>query len=86
MLEALVVGLIVLAAALYAAWALTPATVRARAARRLGAWGRLPGRSAWAAHATTALEQAAARRLDSACGNCSAAPRPAVTGQDEEKV
>jgi hypothetical protein len=86
MLEALVVGLIVLAAALYAAWALTPATVRARAARRLGAWGRLPGRSAWAASATAALEQAAARRLDSACGNCSAAPRPAVPGQDEKKA
>jgi hypothetical protein len=85
MLEALAVGLIVLAAALYAVWALTPATVRAQAARRLGAWGRRHGRNRWAARATAALERAADRRLDSACGNCSAASRPAPPGQDEIK-
>jgi hypothetical protein len=85
MLEALAVGLIVAVAAVYTAWSLTPAATRARAARRLGAWGRSPGRSAWVARATGALEQAAVRRLDSACGNCSADPRPAPPRQDEKK-
>jgi hypothetical protein len=85
MLEALAVGLIVAVAVVYTAWSLTPAATRARAARTLGAWGRGPGRSAWVALATGALERAAVRRLDSACGNCSAAPRPAPPHQDETK-
>jgi hypothetical protein len=84
MLEALAVGLIVAVAVSYTAWSLTPAATRARAARRLGAWGRAPGRSAWVARATGALEQAAVKRLDSSCGNCSADPRPAPR-QDEKK-
>jgi hypothetical protein len=83
MLEALAVGLIVAVAFSYAAWSLTPAATRARAARRLGAWGRVPGRSVWVARATDVLEQAAVKRLDSACGNCSAGPPP--SRQDEKK-
>jgi hypothetical protein len=85
MLEALAVGLIVIAAAVYTAWSLAPAATRARAARRLGAWGRMPGRTTWLVRATSAVERAAVRRLESACGNCSAAPRPAPPQQDEKK-
>jgi uncharacterized membrane protein YccC len=85
MLEVLAVGLIVAVAAVYTAWSLTPAATRARAARRLGAWGRMPGRSIWLARATGAVERAAVRRLDSACGNCSAAPQPSPPQQDEKK-
>jgi len=36
MWQAIVVGLIVLAAVLYAAWTLLPATLRLRAAQRVG--------------------------------------------------
>jgi hypothetical protein len=82
MFEALAVGLIVIAAALYAVWAITPAASRARVARRLGDWGRGPDRSSWVARVTGALERAAARRLDSACGNCSAGPRSVPPRQD----
>jgi hypothetical protein len=83
MLEALAVGLIVAVAAVYTAWSLAPAATRVRAARRLGAWGRIPGRSTWLARATGAVERAAVRRLESACGNCSAGPPP--SRQDEKK-
>jgi hypothetical protein len=85
MFEALAVGLIVIAAALYAVWSITPAASRARAARRLGDWGRSPGRSTWVARVTGALERAAARRLDSACGSCSAGPRSVPPRQDGKK-
>ena len=71
MLEALLVGLIVLAAALYATWTLLPAAVRLRIAQRVGAWGRRPGRAAWLQRASTAVEMAARKRAG-ACGDCSA--------------
>jgi hypothetical protein len=78
MWEAILVGLIVVAAALYAAWALLPATLRLRVAQRIGAWGRRPGRAAWLQRASTAVETAARRRVG-ACSDCSAvqaAPSP----------
>ena len=71
MLEAILVGLIVLAAALYATWTLLPAAVRLRLARRLGEWGRRPGRARWLQRASTAVETAARKRAG-ACSDCSA--------------
>jgi hypothetical protein len=78
MLEAILVGLIVLAAALYATWTLLPASVRLRLAGRIGAWGRSPGRAGWLQRAAAAVE-AQARRRAGACGDCRAAQpeRPA---------
>lgn len=69
--EAILVGLIVLAAALYATWTLLPAAVRRRFARRIGEWGRRPGRAGWLQRASTAVESAASRRAG-ACSDCSA--------------
>jgi hypothetical protein len=71
MWEAILVGLIVLAAALYAGWTLLPAAVRLRLAQRVGAWGRRPGRASWLQRASTAVETAARKRAG-ACGDCSA--------------
>jgi hypothetical protein len=76
--QAIVVGLIVLVATLYAAWTLLPAGLRLRLATRLGAWGRRPGRAAWLACAAGAIERRAGAR-HGACSDCSAvqaAPGP----------
>jgi len=72
MLEAILVGLIVLVAALYATWTLLPAAVRLRLAGHLGEWGRKPGRPGWLQRASTAVEAAARKRVGS-CSECSAA-------------
>jgi hypothetical protein len=71
MWEAILVSLIVLAATLYAAWRLLPASLRLRIAHRVAEWGRRPGRPAWLRRASTDLE-AAARRGTGACSDCSA--------------
>ena len=71
MWEAILVGLIVLAATLYAAWRLLPASLRLRTAHRFAEWGRRPGRPAWLQRASMAVE-AAARRGVGACSDCSA--------------
>jgi len=71
MWEAILVGLIVIVAALYATWTLLPATVRLGCARRIGAWGRRPGRAGWLQRASTAVETAARKRAG-ACSDCSA--------------
>jgi hypothetical protein len=71
MLEAILVGLIVLAAVLYATWTLLPAVVRLRLAQRLGTWGRKPGRADWLRRASMTVESAARKRAG-ACGDCSA--------------
>jgi antibiotic biosynthesis monooxygenase (ABM) superfamily enzyme len=76
--QALIVGLIVLAAAAYAVWALLPAALRLRLAQGIGAWGRKPGRAAWLTRASTAVERAARARMGG-CSDCSAvqaAPTP----------
>ena len=78
MLENLLVGAIVVAAVLYAAWALTPGPVRRSLTHRLAAWGRRPGRSSIVAQATSALEQAAAQKSGD-CSNCSAGHAPRAT-------
>lgn len=78
MLEAIVVGLIVVAAVAYAIWALVPAAVRLRAASGLNRWAGQPGRPAVLARAAAALERAARARVGG-CSDCSAvqdAPRP----------
>jgi hypothetical protein len=71
MWEAIIVGLLVLAALLYAAWRLSPASLRLRAARGIAEWGRRPGRPAWLSRSATAFE-AAARKGAGACSDCSA--------------
>jgi hypothetical protein len=78
MWQAILVGLIVIAAALYATWTLLPATVRLRIAGRIGAWGRQPGRAARLQRAAISVEAAARKRVG-ACSDCSAvqaAPKP----------
>ena len=71
MLEAILVGLIVLAAALYATWTLLPAAVRLRLAQRCGEWGRRPGGAGWLQRAAMAVESAARKRAGG-CSDCSA--------------
>jgi Family of unknown function (DUF6587) len=78
MWQVVIVGLIVVVAAAYAAWALLPAAVRLRLAEGIGAWARQPGRAGWLARAATAVERGARARLGG-CSDCSAvqaAPRP----------
>lgn len=78
MWEAILVGLIVLIATLYATWRLLPASLRLRAARQVVEWGQRPGRAAWLQRAAAAVA-AGARRGVGACSDCSAvqaAPRP----------
>ena len=71
MWEAIVVGLIVIVAALYTTWTLLPAAVRLRLALRVGDWGRRPGRAGWLQRVSTAVETAARKRAGG-CGDCSA--------------
>lgn len=71
MLERLVVGAIVVAAAVYAIWALLPLEARQRLARRLvemSGRGRWP---AWLRSGAAALDQRAGTSGDP-CANCSA--------------
>ena len=75
MLQTLLVGAIVTVAAVYAVWALVPGSTRLDLARKLGAWGRAPGRPAWIARSTSAIERTAAAR-QGGCSGCSSA-RPA---------
>jgi hypothetical protein len=70
MLQNLLVGAIVAVAVAYAIWALVPGTTRLGLARKLGAWGREPGRSAWMQGVTGAIERAAGRRHGD-CTGCS---------------
>lgn len=80
MLQSILVGLIVLAAVLYAAWALLPARMRVRLAGRFGAWGRRPGRAPWLQRVAGGVESAARRRAGP-CGDCGATPL--VAGKDD---
>jgi hypothetical protein len=69
MWEAILVGLIVLVAALYTAWRLLPASLRLRAAHRMAEWGQRPGRPAWLQRASASVESAA-RKGVGACSDC----------------
>ena len=73
MLQTLLVGAIVTVAAVYAVWAMVPGSTRLGLARKLGAWGRAPGRPAWLARATGAIERTAAER-QGGCSGCSSVP------------
>jgi hypothetical protein len=78
MWQAVVVGLIVLAAAIYVAWALLPAALRLRLARHLAAMARRAGGPTWLVRFADAIEGSALRRLGG-CSKCSAvqaAPTP----------
>lgn len=71
MWEAILVGLIVFAAALYAVWRLLPTAVRLRAARQFADWTGRPGRPAWLRRVSASVETAA-RRGAGACSDCGA--------------
>jgi len=71
MWQSIVTGLIVVAAVVYAAWALMPAALRLRLAQRLAAAAGRNGRPAWLVRAAGAIERNARRRLGG-CSNCSA--------------
>lgn len=71
MWQVIVTGLIVLAAVVYAAWALMPAALRLRLAERLAATAQRTGRPAWLVRAAAAIERNARRRLGG-CSDCSA--------------
>lgn len=78
MWQAVIVGLIVLAAASYAAWALLPAGLRLRLARHLAAVIRRAGAPGWLVRFADAIAGSALRRLGG-CSDCSAvqaAPTP----------
>jgi hypothetical protein len=72
MWQTVVAGLIVLAAAVYAMWALMPAVLRLRLTERLAASARRAGRPRWLVRATAALERVA-RQGAGGCSHCSAA-------------
>lgn len=83
MWQKIVVGLIVLAAATYAIWALLPAQSRLRLAQRLAAAAQRAGRPSWLVRTATAFERAANSRLGG-CSDCSAMqppPPPADKGR-----
>jgi hypothetical protein len=66
MIELLLVGTIVLAAALYATWALMPAPARQRLARRLARLSAASGVPAWLQRGARSLE----RRTIATSGHC----------------
>jgi len=71
MWQTVVAGLIVLAAAAYALWALMPRALRLRLAQRLAASARRAGRPKRLVRTTVAIERVA-RRSAGACSECSA--------------
>lgn len=76
--EAIVVGLIVAAAVVYAIWALLPAALRLRLAQGVHRRVSRPGMPATLARTAAALERAARARMGgcSDCGAVQDAPRP----------
>jgi hypothetical protein len=85
MWQAVVVGLIVLAAATYAAWALLPATLRLRLARHLAATVRRSGAPAWLVRIADAIAGSALRRLGG-CSDCSAVQAAPTPPKDRDKT
>lgn len=80
LLQNLLVGAIVAIAAAYTVWALMPGPTRLGLVRRLGAWGREPGRAAWIGRATGVIERAAGQR-NGGCSGCSSAPTAKPPGR-----
>lgn len=83
--QAIVAGLIVLTAALYAAWALMPADLRLRLAQRLSTAARRTGRPGWLAKAAGVLESNARRSLGG-CSDCSAAQAAQAPPEKPDKA
>jgi len=83
MWQAIVVGLIVAVAVLYAGWALLPAQLRLRLAQRIAAWANRSGRPAWLGRAAAVIEKAARARLGG-CSDCSAVQ--ATPGKPTDRV
>ena len=71
MWQTIVVGLIVLSAALYAAWVLLPAALRLRLAQSLAAAARRRGAPGGIVRLAGTVERAARRRLGG-CSDCGA--------------
>ena len=69
LLELVLVGLLVVAAATYAIWTLLPAALRLRAAERILRWAERDGQRAGLARVAAVLERNARARL-AACSNC----------------
>ncbi len=73
MWQSILVGLIVMVAALYAVWALLPAQPRRRLAQAIAARTRNPRYPAWLGRAGETLERDSLRRLG-VCGDCGGDP------------
>jgi hypothetical protein len=74
-MQQLIVAVLVVIAAGYAAWRLAPARQRARLAAALARWlGAHDDAPGWLRAAADALARDADARGTSACGKCSAAP------------
>jgi hypothetical protein len=82
MWQAVIAGLIVLAAAMYAAWVLMPAALRLRLARRLVAALRRMAGPQWLVRVAEATE-ARARRRPGACSDCGAVQASPGTRRDK---
>jgi hypothetical protein len=68
--QAIVVGVAVAVATLYAGWALLPGALRLRLATRFAERARRPGRPAWLARLAGRVERRARARAG-ICGDCS---------------
>jgi hypothetical protein len=76
MWQAVVVGLVVGVATLYAAWTLLPGALRLRLATRFAEHGQRPGRPAWLARLAALVER---RARAGGCADCGGrAPPPAA--------
>jgi hypothetical protein len=75
MWEAMLVGLIVFVAVLYAGWTLVPVSTRLRTAQVFATWAQRPGRNAWLARVAVTLEKAA-RGRHGVCSDCGVVPDP----------
>lgn len=80
MWQAVLAGLIVLVATLYAVWALMPPATRTRLARSVTRWSRRGRRRAWLARAGEGLEKAA---RSGGCEDCSASQAVAKPPREE---
>jgi len=85
MWQAIVTGLIVLAAVFYTVWALLPAALRLRLAQRLAVAARRTSRRAWLARAAGAIERNARRRLGG-CSDCSAVQSAPAQPKNPDKA
>jgi hypothetical protein len=75
MWEAILVGLIVIVAVLYAVWTLVPVSSRLHTAQVFATWAQRPGRNAWLASAARTLKKAA-RGRHGVCSDCGVVPDP----------